>query len=632
MKRFISIVVIAVLGLIPLESRAQENLDGVYWKEIKLDFSKLTADNHPRLFLTDSDIKGIQQSLGENPQLATLNSILFGIADELVAGGTQLEYKFDKAGRSILKVANEALRRTVALSYAYRMTRNTAYLSKAREYIEQVCNFPDWNPKHFLDPSEMAFAVAIGYDWLYMDLPKETLILAADRLRRFAMEEVAHGMGEQIFLRSGNWNQVCIASMTAASIATYELNPDLSSEIIRRGIQNNFRAAKEIYSPSGAFPEGPGYWEYGTCFQSYLNMMLEDTFGSDFGLSDIDGFSRTGLYKAFTRSGAGHIFNYSDNSDRLTPSPGLWYQAWKFGKTGILYDELKLLEQKTGYIAERRTLLALVSSYRMGKVDPQPRDDRLFIGAGTNDILMAKAGWDAQAAYLGLKGGSASIGHSHMDAGSLVFDAFGSRWVNDYYVRAYEDQELIQRQLGITKAQWGYDQKSYRWYLFQYNNRQHSTLTVNGKDHNVEGFAHIVDYWDTPGRLGGKLDLSPVFEGELKSASREASIIDSRYLEVIDCLQSPKNAGARVRFTIISKFMPEFVPEGILFSDGTTTMLLSTDAPGAEFKQWSSNPKDYVSPTAFGEPAFKHTWICGYEYSLAEGERRTVVTTLKKVE
>lgn len=631
MKRLLSIVAFVALSLISLCGKSRETLDGVDWKDMNLDFSCLTADNHPRLFLTDADISGIKQSLDKNSQLVVLSSILFEIADGLVTESAPLEYKFDKAGRSILKVSNEALRRIVALSYAYRMTRNKAYLNKVREIIEQVCSFPDWHPQHFLDPSEMAFAVAIGYDWLYWDLPKETLFLAADCLKRFAMEEVAHGLGEQIFLRSGNWNQVCIATMTAASIVTYERNPELSSEIIRRGIQNNFRAAKEIYSPSGAFPEGPGYWEYGTCFQGYLNMMLEDAFGYDFGLSDVEGFSCTGIYKAFTRSGSGHIFNYSDNSDRLTPSPGLWYQAWKFGHTDILYDELKLLNQRSGYIAERRTLLALVSSYRMGEVNPQPREDRLFIGTGINDILIAKAGWDAQAAYLGLKGGSASIGHSHMDAGSFVFDAFGSRWVNDYYVRAYEDQELIQRHLGLTKAQWGYDQHSYRWFLFQYNNRQHSTLTVNGKDHNAEGFAHIVESWDTPGRLGGKLDLSPVFDGELKSASREVSIINSQSLEVIDCLQSPDDTCARVRFTIISKFKPEFTTEGILFSDGNTTMLLATDAPEVEFKLWSSDPKDYDSPTAFGEPAFKQSWICGYEYTIPAGKASTVTTTLKKV-
>ena len=146
----------------------------------------------------------------------------------------------------------------------------------------------------------------------------------------------------------------------------------------------------------------------------------------------------------------------------------------------------------------------------------------------------------------------------------------------------------------------------------------------------MEGFAHIVDSWDTPERLGGKLDLSPVFEGDLKSASREASIVNSNALEVIDCLQSPDDTCALVRFTIISKFKPKFTPEGILFSDGKTTMLLSTDAPGAEFKQWSSNPKDYDSPTAFGEPAFKQTWICGYEYTIPAGTSVKVTTTMNK--
>ena len=126
MKRIlVSIVALFALCLTSLSAQAQGSLDGVDWREMNLDYSSLTADNHPRLFLTDADIKGIKKNLGKNPQLASLSKILFEIADGLVDNSEPLEYKFDKAGRSILKVSNEALRRIVALSYAYRMTRKS---------------------------------------------------------------------------------------------------------------------------------------------------------------------------------------------------------------------------------------------------------------------------------------------------------------------------------------------------------------------------------------------------------------------------------------------------------------------------------------------------------------------------
>ena len=611
--------------------RAQETPAGTGWQDISLDCASLTETNHPRLFLGDDDIRGIRKSLSRNRNLGALHRIMMDVADSLLDRDDPLEYRMDARGRSILKTSSEAVRRIAALSYAYRVTGNKVYLLKAEDCLAQVCAFPDWNSTHFLDPAEMAFGVALGYDWLYKSLPEELRTKAAVCLRDYAMEEVAHGIGQQIYDRSGNWNQVCIAGTTAAAIVTYELNPELSAEVIRRGIVSNSRAAREIYSPSGAFPEGPGYWLYGTCYQEYLNMMLEDAFGTDFGLNAVEGFSKTGIYKAFSRSGAGHVFNYSDNSDVLTVAPGLWYLAWKFGDTGILYDEIRLMnEDSRGYFKDRRLLVALISAYRLGKVRIEPMKDRLYVGTGTNDVLMAKSGWGENDLYLGLKGGCASVGHSHMDAGSFVFDAYGTRWANDYYVRAYDKQEAIFKKLGLEKSDWAYDQKSYRWYLFQYNNRQHSTLTINGKDHNVDGYASIVETWDEPERLGGKLEMTDVFGGDLKAASRSASIVDGSWLEITDELTTEDGKPAHVRFTLIAKVKPQVGPDGILFNDGKTRMLLSTDADGAKYMTWSSNPKDYDSPTAFGEPSFKRTWICGYEYDIPAGTAVRVNTTMKR--
>ena len=37
-----------------------------------------------------------------------------------------------------------------------------------------MCEFPDWNPSHFLDTAEMSNAVGVGYDWLYDYLDEPT--------------------------------------------------------------------------------------------------------------------------------------------------------------------------------------------------------------------------------------------------------------------------------------------------------------------------------------------------------------------------------------------------------------------------------------------------------------------------
>ena len=124
--------------------------------------------------------------------------------------------------------------------------------------------------------------------------------------------------------------------------------------------------------------------------------------------------------------------------------------------------------------------------------------------------------------------------------------------------------------------------------------------------------------------------MTDVFGGDLKSAARSASIIDDAWLEIIDELSTDETRPAHVRFTLISQVKPHIGPDGILFNDGKTKMLLSTDAEGAKYMVWSSDPKDYDSPTAFGEPAFKKTWICGYEYDIPAGTAVKVSTMMKK--
>lgn len=609
---------------------AQTEFDNVPWQEITLDCSSLTSSAHPRLFLTDDDFNILKEKAGKPGYMADLHRLMMKLADESLGISKPLQYKKDESGKRILKISTEALRRIASLSYAYRFTGKKAYLTKTIWYLDTVCDFPDWNASHFLDPSEMAMGVSIGYDWLYRKLPRKTKSKIEDRLRRFAMEEAAHGQGQHIFKRSGNWNQVCNACMTAAAIATFECNPDLSYEIIRRGIESNIPAAKAIYYPDGAFPEGPGYWDMGTCYQQYLILLWEGAFGSDFGFSKIEGWSESGMYKAFTRNASGHVFNYSDSSDTMVPSPGIWYFAWKFGKPDILCDELKFLDSDK-YISDRRLLLAVIMASRIESDEIGQPKERLFVARGKNHVLMAKSGWGEEDLYLGLKGGTASAGHSHLDAGSFVFDAFGSRWAADYYLREYTRYEKLVKELGLPVKEFSnVRQGSFRWELFIYNNRQHTTLTINGHDHTAAGFAPITRTWDTPEKIGGELDMHEIFQGDLKDARRSASIIEGSWLEVKDSLAAIQDKKAHVRWTLITPAELQIYDDRIELSDGVTTMVLSSDAPGATYRKWSSDPKDYPSRTAYAERKLKDHNICGFEFDLKAGEVLTITTTIKK--
>ena len=112
-----------------------------------------------------------------------------------------------------------------------------------------------------------------------------------------------------------NWNQVCNAGMTYGAMAIYEDNPELAKQIINRAIEAIVLPMKD-YGPDGAYPEGYGYWGYGTSFNVMFISAVEKLFGKDFGLSQQPGFLKTAGYLENMTGPSGNPFNYSDAGSR----------------------------------------------------------------------------------------------------------------------------------------------------------------------------------------------------------------------------------------------------------------------------------------------------------------------------
>ena len=130
-----------------------------------------TADfgEHPRLLLFDSDIQQIKGNIEKNQ--------LWRKIDDVIQSEARKLFEVDalervQTGRRILAVSREALRRIFYLSYSYRITSDERFKVRAEKEMLAIADFADWNPSHFLDVAEMTLAMAIGYDWLYRDLPE----------------------------------------------------------------------------------------------------------------------------------------------------------------------------------------------------------------------------------------------------------------------------------------------------------------------------------------------------------------------------------------------------------------------------------------------------------------------------
>ena len=600
---------------------------------IPLSAQELTRRGHPRLIADPAGFRELQQAVrrGDNEPLLLLHEACMTCADHSLTADP-LVYEKDASGRRILGKSRQALARIFTCAYAWRFTGDKKYLRHAEQDILDVCAFPDWNPTHFLDVGEMASAVAIGYDWLYRGLKPSTRKTVVRTLKEYAFDASLSYENAWFYRRQHNWNQVCNGGLVCAALAVFESYPETAREIIRKAVETNRPSMVVSYSPDGNYTEGHSYWDYGTVFQVFMLSLMESCLGTDYGLGEVEGFDRSPWYILYSCGTTHRMFNFYDNGALETPHQAMWYFAAKEQDPSLLYNELKLL-RKGEYERDPGRFLPLMVWYA-SQVDfsqVSAPTEKVWSGRGETPVVLVRTGWDdgPEDKYLAIKGGKAVTNHGHMDAGSFVFDAWGVRWAMDFGAQAYAQVEKAFTAFG--KDFWQKTQDSWRWKLFRYNNRQHNTLTVNDRDHDIHGAATVLEVYDRGPRLGARLDLTPVFGGDLASAERTVALCEEAWLEVTDRLAAPAGRDALVRWTLVSEAEPAMTDGGIVLEKNGVRMLLQTTGAAVDYRTWPSDPTQYDSPLSHVDAPNPGTWICGYEIQLPAGEARTLVTTLRRV-
>ena len=590
------------------------------------DFEALEQKAHPRLFFTDAEFETLRQKANdpENTVINILHNQIIRTADESLKKG-HLKYKLDVSGKRLLSVSRNALLRITSCAYAYRMTGIWDYLDYADAELNTVCSFKDWNESHFLDVGEMALAVSVGYDWLYNDLSDATRQAVEQALKNHAFRHVLEGSEEQRFYKAdNNWNQVCNGGMVAAAIAVCDKYPSEAKELVVKAIESNAGPLKAMYSPDGNYVEGYSYWRYGTSFQVLMLKMLEQSFGSDFGLSQTPGFLKTGDFMLFM-DGACGCFNYSDCVDGTRPALAMWYFASKLGRPELLYNEMiSVSSGKYADFQEARILpLAMCFMLDIDLTDVSKPTGQFWSGQGSNPVALVRRDWTCSEtdAYLAVKGGKASNNHGHMDAGSFIYDAYGVRWVEDLGKANYSPIEAAFKQTGGNL--WSLSQDSRRWTVQRYNNLHHSTITLNDEWHNVDGAALVKEFIDTDQAKGVTLDMSDVFEGQAAKVERTVKLLSDNSLFTDDRLVAPAAKPVKYSWRMVTQAEPQITGKGIVLKRAGKTITLKAQSD-VEFTYttWSAEPKE-----SYDEPNEGYI-IVGIEAQIPAGKSAEFVVTL----
>ena len=601
--------------------------------EPKTGYESFTADNHPRIFFTDKDFKGIKKAVArnENPILTSLHEQLMKTAEEVGLSQKELKYGRDESGR---RLTSNATGRLASAAYAYKMTGDKKYLDHVEWDLKCVCNYPDWVPDHFLGAATMSIGVGLAYDWLYDDLSQETKDLVVKTLRSHSIDpslspDPSTSKEWWWHNTSNNWNQVCECGLATAAFAIYETCPEIAKAVIEKAGSSNVNAMIGSYSPDGVYPEGPGYWSYGTNHEVLMLSEFEQLLGHDFGLSDTPGFLNTGKFQMYSTGPSGKAFNFSDCGEGVGPRTAQWYFAAKNNDPSLLWLEKPYVDEQT-FVGDQYLFFPIAMVWHSGFKDiPEPQAGN-YSGQGHNPLMMARTGWGPEDLYLGIKGGSASNNHGHMDVGEFVFDAYGYRWAKDYGNPGYATLEaFLQKNFG-GEGLFNMSQDATRWRFFTYNNLTHNTLTVNGKYHIVKASAPLKVSGEGTGAVA-ETDLTALFGGDVKSAVRKASIVDGKYLSVTDCITAPDRKPAKVRWTMATPATVKAVADGFELTQGNVTMKLHTDGAKVSYQNWPVDRKARgLYPEAF-DRLCDGTALIGYEITVPAGKAVELTTILKRV-
>ncbi len=566
--------------------------------------------DHPRIMLLKGEETQIKELIASDATWKKMHDAIIGECNVII---TKPELGRVMTGRRLLGTSRELLRRVFFLSYGYRMTANKRYLEKAEKEMLAVSRFTDWNPSHFLDVAEMTMGVAIGYDWLFNGLTENTRETVKQAIVQKGLNPSKESQYNWWLKTENNWNQVCNAGMTFGALAVKEDYPSLANEIIERAFAS-IPLSMEVYKPEGVYPEGYGYWGYGTTFNILFLCAVEKALGSDRGLSHSPGFLQTSDFLKHMIAPSGKNFNWSDNGLGASLSPAMFWLAQKSDKPSVLWSEKAFLEgedfSKFKGIRELPAIMIWGKNIPLDKIT-EPKE-KCWFGQGTNPVAMMRTSWtDPNAIYLGFKSGSPSINHGHMDVGSFVMEADGVRWASDPGMQNYESLES--KGMSI----FGRTQDAQRWTIYRMNNHSHNVITINNQHQQVKGYGKIDAYSDAEAFSYVVSDISSVYDGQMKQVVRGVAMKDGKYVVVRDEVET-LGKETKLKWAMFTFADVELGENSAILNQDNKKLYIQVKSPSnIEMKTWSTVPtNDY-------DAANPGTVMVGFECNLPANSKES---------
>lgn len=469
------------------------------------EWTTLIGKGHPRLLITMQGFDEMRKLINSNPTAAKFYRAIREQANR-ITNEPPSRYEIPD-GLRLLGTSRRVLYRIYVLALVHRIDGDERYLERAWREIEAAANFPDWNPRHFLDTAEMTHAFAIAYDWLYDQWSDEQRRTIVNAIVSKGLEQAL-----KVYLGGGwwakarhNWNQVCNGGIGMGALAIFEEQPKLCSEILTHAL-NSLQLPMREFAPDGAWAEGPGYWNYATFYNCVFLAALETAVGTDFGLSKMDGFSDSGMFPIYITGPLGRTFNFADGGDGTLRAPQMFWLARKFNRPVYAW-------------------------YARTTASPHPLDIVWFDERGADplaeglpldkyfrnvEVATMRSAWnEKEATFVAFKAGDNRANHSNLDIGTFVMDALGYRWALDLGADNYN----LPGYFGAL-----------RWSYYRMRAEGHNTLVINPSkepDQNPRAVARMERFVPREGFAFAIGDLTPAYSEHASKVHRGVMLVRS---------------------------------------------------------------------------------------------------------
>lgn len=460
---------------------------------------------HPRLMMVQGDLDRLRTLAAQHDSLGQVLRYCRKRADSML---TAQPFAYTVTNGQLLDVSRGVLDRVSLLAFLAVYDSDQRYAARAWLELDSASRFPDWYPPHFLDVAEMAAAFAIGYDWLYAYLTpvQRAAIRAALRSKAFLPGMQEFDRNTFWVASRSNWNIVCNSGLVMAGLAVAD-EDTLAKQVIKRaGESLEGSGSLAAFAPDGAYAEGIGYWAYSGRYLAMLMRALKTSLGSDFGLTAVPGLGETGLFPIYSEGPTGRMANFGDASDARQ------YPYWMAGLAQAFQNPVYAWYSQTHKGLSVFDILWYDSRLQSpSQAGLQPT--KKFRGP---EIAVFREGWgDTAGAWIALKAGNSRNEHSHLDAGSFVYEALGRRWAMQLGPDAYS----------LPGYFLDYNDSVTRYTYYRVRAEGHNTLVINpgpGPDQNSNGSSSLTQF-DPDGR-SAVADLTSAYAGKALRAQRGVAL------------------------------------------------------------------------------------------------------------